>query len=81
MFYCNCEKAIVGQYYDTEVLISVIVILGVELCPASPDGYNGTKAQERHHSEVHVPSKHELSCQDEDNPLWKTNTCILLTFF
>ena len=63
MFYCNCEKVKAGQYYDTEVLISVIVILGVEMCPTSPDGYNATKAQERHLSEV--PSKHEVSCQDE----------------
>ena len=68
MFYCNCEKVKVGQYYDLEVLISVIVILGVEMCPASSDGYNATKAQESHHSEV--PSKHEVLCQDEDNLLW-----------
>ena len=45
------------------MLFSVIVILGVEICPAFPDGYNATKAQERHLSEV--LSKHELSCQDE----------------
>ena len=52
MFHCNCEKVKVGQYYDTEVLISVIVILGIGMCPASPDGYNPTKVQEGHQREV-----------------------------
>ena len=71
------EKIKVGQYYDTEVYISVIVILGIEMCPASPGGYNPTKVQERRHSEV--PYKHEVSCKDEDNHLWTAN--ILLRSF
>ena len=71
MFHCNFEKVNVGQYYDTEVLISVMAIPGIEMCPASPGGYNSTKVQQRHHSEV--PNKHKLSCQDEDNPLWTVN--------
>ena len=68
------EKVKVG--HDTEVLISFIIILGIEMCPASPGGYNSTKVQERHHSEV--PYKHEVSCQDEDNPLRTTNTLLRL---
>ena len=46
VFHCNFEKVNVGQYYDTEVLISVIVIHGIEMCPASPGGYNWTKVQD-----------------------------------
>ena len=52
MFRCNFEKFKVGQYYNTEVSISVIVTLGIEMCPVSPGGYNPAEEQQRHHRQT-----------------------------